>query len=173
MIFLYFFDTHFIDDKHLWALQVKIWSLELARAWEARAWMWGAFRRSSCTSHLCTEKPRCVTKFAVGCPASFCTNGSFALRLLLAALASFLLHLFASCYYLFAFFTAAVLVRYIKSIANDSQVLQVLPTVLPWKLQVDAHSMGWETKSSHSSDLRTNCEDQESDAGCDVSSDSM
>ena len=81
-----------------------------------------------------------------------------------------------------------------------AQVLQVLL----WKFQVDAHGMGWETKSSHSSDLRNSgkaglvsdwkgerteathgtadlrrrelgtyvrtCEDQESDAGCDVSS---
>ena len=48
--------------------------------------MWGAFRRSSCTSHLCTEKPRCVVRSAVHCslftvPLSWpsCHKLSFAL----------------------------------------------------------------------------------------------
>ena len=65
-IFSYFFLIYYNllknKDLHFW---------KPARAWEARAWMWGAFRRSSCTSHLCTEKPRCVVRSAVHCSHLF------------------------------------------------------------------------------------------------------
>lgn len=123
--------------------------------------MWGAFRRSSCTSHLCTEKPRCVVRSAVHCSHLFTLpllagQAVLCVTNVLLLPVFYVLHRFACCYIFFAFFTASFLVRCIKSMAASrhkqtltSQVLQVL-----WKFQVDAHGMGWETKSSHSSDLR-------------------
>jgi len=63
--------------------------------------------------------------------------------------ASFCLLLLAFCL-LYSFFSGALHQKHGSKQTLTAQVLQVLL----WKFQVDAHGMGWETKSSHSSDLR-------------------